>query len=107
MSYLTQWSFDPFVIVVTIVVASNEVDGSPRLVYEERTTASGAKTATVHRSPAAIAVFLEVRSEAMSRCTRPFTPCEASAKAQLGGTAEVDRATSADAKAEGACRRAA
>jgi hypothetical protein len=63
--------------------------------------ASGATTATVHRSPAAIAVPLEVRSEAMSRCTRTFTPCEARAKAQRGGAAEVDGATSADAKQEG------
>ena len=55
----------------------------------------------------AIAVLLEVRSDAMSRCTRAFTLCEATAKAPQGGAAEVERATSADTREEGACRRAA
>ena len=75
--------------------------------YEEKSTASGAATATVQRSPAAMATDLEIRSPLRSRCTRVWTSCEATAKAQRGGALNVDIATSADAKTGGACLRAA
>ncbi len=75
--------------------------------YEDKRRANGVATDAAQRMPAANAVDLEMRSRPRSRCTRSLTPCEAAAKAHRGGALEVDRATSADARDEGACRRAA
>ena len=75
--------------------------------YEEKSTASGATRAAAQRSPVVAAAVLEIRSGPRSRCTRALTSCEARAKAQRGGAADVDIATSADAKEVESCRRAA